>query len=51
MAATTFGAQAITLPVGTTAERPTGAFGMIRANSTTGKIEWYDSTSSSWKDL
>lgn len=51
MAATTFGPQAVTLPVGTTAERPAGAFGMIRANSTTSKIEWYDASSSSWKDL
>lgn len=51
MAATKFEPQALTLPVGTTAERPTGAFGMFRANSTTGKIEWYDAVSASWKDL
>lgn len=51
MAATTLAAQALTLPVGTTAERPTGVFGMIRFNSTTNKVEWYDSASATWKNL
>jgi hypothetical protein len=51
MAATTLGAQAITIPVGTTAERPTPGFGMLRYNSTTNKIEWYDTASSTWKNL
>jgi len=36
------------LPVGTTAQRPTGQSGLIRQNSTTGNPEWYDSTTSSW---
>ena len=36
------------LPTGTTAQRPTGASGLIRMNSTTGQPEWYDSISSSW---
>ena len=30
---------AIQMPVGTTAERPTGALGMIRYNTDTGKME------------
>jgi hypothetical protein len=51
MAATTLGSQALTLPVGTTAERPAGSFGLIRFNSTTGKPEWYDPVSATWKDL
>jgi hypothetical protein len=51
MAATTLAPQALNLPVGTTAERPAGAFGMIRYNSTTGKVEWYDSVSATWKNL
>lgn len=36
------------LPVGTTAERPTGATGMFRMNSTTGEPEWYDTLSTAW---
>ena len=36
------------LPVGTTAERPTGASGMFRMNSTTGEPEWYDTISATW---
>lgn len=31
----------IQLPVGTTAQRPTGSAGMMRYNSTTGKVEAY----------
>jgi hypothetical protein len=42
------GTGAWKLPVGTTAQRPTGASGLIRQNSTTGNPEWYDTTSSSW---
>lgn len=34
----------ITVPVGTTAQRPTGANGMIRFNTTTGRYEFYDTT-------
>ena len=33
---------------GTTAERPTGAEGLFRFNTTTGYPEWYDTSSSSW---
>lgn len=36
------------MPVGTTAQRPTGATGLIRMNSTTSNPEWYDTTTSSW---
>jgi len=40
--------DAIVLPVGTTAQRPTGVNGMMRKNSSTGYVEYYDPTSSSW---
>ena len=40
--------DALKLPTGTTAQRPSGASGLIRMNSTTGQPEWYDSISSSW---
>ena len=43
-----FGTTALTIPVGTTAQRPTGATGMIRMNSTTGYPEWYSATASAW---
>ena len=36
------------MPVGTTAQRPTGASGLIRMNSTTSNPEWYDATTSAW---
>lgn len=40
---------AATMPVGTTAQRPTTpATGMFRMNSTTGQPEWYSSTTNSW---
>ena len=39
---------ALTIPVGTTAQRPSPTQGMIRMNSTTGQPEWYDSVSTSW---
>lgn len=40
---------AATMPVGTTAQRPsTPAAGMFRLNSTTGEPEWYDTITSSW---
>ncbi len=39
---------AMTIPVGTTAQRPTAASGQIRYNSTIGYPEWYDSVSASW---
>jgi len=40
--------DALKLPTGTTAQRPTGTSGLIRMNSTTGQPEWYDSISTSW---
>jgi hypothetical protein len=44
-----YGTTALTIPVGTTAERPgTPAVGMIRMNTTTGYPEWYSSASSAW---
>ena len=43
------GTDAVKLPVGTTAQRPTPAIGMIRYNSTTGLYEGYDG--SSWNVL
>jgi len=45
---TSSGTGAWKMPVGTTAQRPTGAAGLIRQNSTTGNPEWYDTTTSSW---
>jgi hypothetical protein len=39
---------ALKIPIGTTAQRPTGATGMIRQNSTTGNPEWWDATTSTW---
>lgn len=39
---------ALHIPVGTTAQRPTGASGMFRMNSTTGEPEWYDTISATW---
>lgn len=38
----------IKIPTGLTAERPTGANGMIRYNSTTGRIEFYEN--SDWQN-
>lgn len=43
-----YGTTALTIPVGTTGQRPTGATGMLRMNTTTGYPEWYDTSSSSW---
>ena len=34
------------LPVGTTVQRPTASAGMMRFNSSTGKVEYY--TGSAW---
>jgi hypothetical protein len=45
---TSSGTGAWKMPVGTTAQRPTGAAGLIRQNSTTGNPEWYDVSTSSW---
>ena len=43
------GTGVLQLPVGTTAQRPTPAEGMIRRNSTTAQFEGYDG--SSWQEL
>jgi hypothetical protein len=44
-----YGTTALTIPVGTTAQRPgTPASGMIRMNSTTGFPEWYSAATASW---
>lgn len=48
MPSTILGEYAITLPSGTTAQRPTGAAGLIRHNTTTGLIEYWDTTNSVW---
>jgi hypothetical protein len=48
MPSTILGQQALTLPVGTTAQRPTGVDGMIRKNSSTGYIEYWNVSSNSW---
>ena len=45
---TSSGTGAWKMPVGTTAQRPTGAAGLIRQNSTTGFPEWYDTGTSAW---
>jgi hypothetical protein len=40
---------ALTIPVGTTAQRPDSPLsGMIRQNSTTGEPEWYDTIDAAW---
>ena len=44
-----YGTTALTIPVGTTAQRPgTPTNGMIRMNTTTGSPEWYSASTSSW---
>jgi hypothetical protein len=45
---TSSGTGAWKMPVGTTGQRPTGATGLIRMNSTTGFPEWYDTGTSAW---
>jgi len=45
------GTGAWKMPVGTTGQRPAGAFGEIRANSTTGNPEWYDPSTSQWQQF
>lgn len=39
------------LPVGTTAQRPTGSSGAFRLNSTTGRPEWYNVATTNWISL
>ena len=45
---TSTGTGAWKMPVGTTGQRPTGAQGLIRLNSTTGNPEWYDTVGAQW---
>jgi len=45
------GTGALAIPVGTTAQRPTGATGMIRMNTTTGYPEWYSTSASAWVQI
>jgi hypothetical protein len=40
--------HAVKLPSGTTAQRPTGATGLIRHNTTTGLLEFWDSVNNEW---
>ena len=48
---TTISSNYIQVPVGTTAQRPSGIPGMLRMNSTTNYPEWYDGPTSSWINL
>jgi hypothetical protein len=48
MPSTILGEHAITLPSGTTAQRPTGAAGLIRHNTTTALVEFWDSVNNTW---
>jgi hypothetical protein len=47
------GTGCIELPQGTTAQRPTGAAGKIRFNTTSGQMEYWSSTSTTpqWRDV
>ena len=42
------GTGAAQMPVGTTAQRPTGAAGYYRFNTTTGRPEWYSASEADW---
>ncbi len=42
------GVSAMKLPIGTTAQRPTGVAGLLRYNSDTGSFESWSTASSSW---
>ena len=42
------GTGASQLPTGTTAQRPTGAAGLVRYNSTNGNPEWYSPNAGAW---
>ena len=49
MAETKLGKDAVTLPVGTTAQRPSNPEpGMIRFNTDEGYVEWYDDVGDRW---
>jgi hypothetical protein len=43
------GTNALTIPSGTTIQRPAGSVGDIRVNSATGNFEWYDGNS--WQTI
>lgn len=43
-----FTGGSITLPVGTTGERPSGGSGKLRMNSTTSRPEWFDPVGQTW---
>ena len=43
--------SAMTVPVGTTGQRPSGAAGEFRYNSTDGFLEYYDALSATWQSL
>ena len=45
------GTGAMSLPTGTTAQRPTGSAGLFRFNTTAGKVEWYNTSTSSWQSI
>lgn len=45
------GTGSITIPVGTTAQRPSGTAGEIRYNSTENVVEFYDAGESEWKEV
>lgn len=44
-----YGTSALFIPVGTTAQRPTGASGMTRINSTTGLFEFWNPVTLAWE--
>ena len=51
MAETKLGKDAVTLPVGTTAQRPSNPeAGMIRFNTDEGYVEWYDDVGDRWTE-
>jgi len=43
--------DAIKIPTGTTAQRPTGANGLFRFNTTLCQPEWYDATTTTWQSV
>ena len=50
-AASGTGTGAMNLPSGTTAQRPTGSAGLFRFNTTLAKVEWYNTSTSSWQSI
>lgn len=52
MAQSSLEPQAILLPAGTTAQRPASpTAGMVRFNTTTSKMEWYDAVAGAWQEM